>query len=63
MLFFIAQLMTSHSYSCAEWDGFCYHLRDLPWENIFKLGPSTAVTEFWEWIQVGIDAYIPFTAA
>ena len=39
--------------------GLCDHLRDVPWENIFKLGASTAACEFCEWVQVGIDAYIP----
>ena len=24
-------------YSCADWDGIFDHLRDTPWENIFKL--------------------------
>ena len=23
--------------SCADWDGLCDHLRDLPWEDIFML--------------------------
>ena len=35
------------------------HLRDVPWEDIFKLGASTAASEFCEWIQVGIYVYIP----
>ena len=35
------------------------HLRDVPWEDIFKLGASVAVSEFSEWVQVGIDVYIP----
>ena len=35
------------------------HLRDVPWEDIFKLSASAAASEFCEWIQVGIDAYIP----
>ena len=26
----------AHDYSCADWDGLCDHLRDVPWENIFK---------------------------
>ena len=34
-------------------------MRDVPWENIFKLGASTAASEFCEWVQVGIDVYIP----
>ena len=38
---------------------FCDHLRDVPWEYIFKLSVSTAASEFCEWAQVGIDLYIP----
>ena len=34
-------------------------MRDIPWEDIFKLGASAAASEFCEWIQVGIDVYIP----
>ena len=32
---------------------------NVPWEDIFKLGPSAATSEFCEWGQVGIDVYIP----
>ena len=35
------------------------HLRDVPWEVIFKLGASAAASESCEWVQVGIDVYIP----
>ena len=35
------------------------HLRDVPWEDIFKLGGSAAAaSEFYEWVRVGIDVYI-----
>ena len=34
-------------------------MRDVPWEDIFKLDASAAASEFCEWIQVGIDVYIP----
>ena len=34
-------------------------MRDVPWKNIFKLGASAASSEFCEWVQVGIDVYIP----
>ena len=34
-------------------------MRDVPWEDIFKLGASAAASEFCEWIWVGIDVYIP----
>ena len=49
----------AYDYSCADWDGLCDHLRDVPWENIFKLSASAAASEFCEWVQVGIDVYIP----
>ena len=35
------------------------HLRDAPWKDIFKLSASSAASEFYEWVQVGIDVYIP----
>ena len=34
-------------------------MRDVPWEDIFKLGASAAASEFCQWVQVGIDVYIP----
>ena len=34
-------------------------MRDVSWEDIFKLGASAAASEFCEWVQVGIDVYIP----
>ena len=34
-------------------------MRDVPWENIFKFGASAAAIKFCEWLQVGIDVYIP----
>ena len=43
---------------CFTEDGLRDHLRDVPWEDIFKLGASAAASEFCEWIQVGIDVYI-----
>ena len=49
----------AYGYSRADWDGLRDHLRDVPWENIFKLGASAAASEFWDWVQVGIDVYIP----
>ena len=48
----------AYGYSHADWDGLRDHLRDGPWENIFKLGASAAASEFCEWVQVGIDVYI-----
>ena len=48
-----------HDYSRADWDSLRDHLRDVPWEDIFKLGASAAASEFCVWVQVGIDVYIP----
>ena len=33
---------TAYDYSRADWDGLCDHIRDVPWEDIFKLGTSAA---------------------
>ena len=41
------------------WDGLRDHLRDVPWEYVFKLSASAAASEFCEWVQTGIDVYIP----
>ena len=38
----------AYDYSCADWDGLHDHLRDVPWENIFKLSASVAASEFCE---------------
>ena len=48
----------AYDYSRADWDGLCDHLRGFPWDNIFKLSASAAVSEFCEWVQVGIGVYI-----
>ena len=34
-----------YDYSCADWDGLCDHLRDVPWEDIAWLSAS-ASSEF-----------------
>ena len=49
----------TYDYSRADWDGLRDHLRNVPWEYIFKLGASAAASEFCDWVQVGIDVYIP----
>ena len=49
----------AYDYSRADWDSLRDHLRDVPWEDIFKLGASAAANEFSQWVQVGIDVYIP----
>ena len=33
----------AYDYSRADWDGLCDHFRDVPWEDIFKLGASAAL--------------------
>ena len=48
----------AYDYSRVDWDDLHDHLRDVPWEDVFKLGAS-APSEFCEWVQVGIDVYIP----
>ena len=49
----------AYDYSHANWDGLRDHLGDVPWEDIFKLSASVAASQFCEWVQVGIDVYIP----
>ena len=48
----------AYDHFCAVWDGLRDHLRDVPWEDIFQLGPSAAASEFCEWVQVRTDVYI-----
>ena len=49
----------AYDYSRADWDGIHDYLRDIQWEDIFKLSASAAAGEFCESVQVGIDVYIP----
>ena len=49
----------AYDYSHADWDSLRDHLRDVPCEAIFKLSTSATASEFCEWIQVGINVYIP----
>ena len=37
-------------------------LRDAPLEDIFKPSASAAASQFCEWVQVGIDVYIPYSS-
>ena len=48
----------AHDYSHADWDDLGDHLRDVPWEDFFKLGGSAAASDFCEWVQFGIYVYI-----
>ena len=43
--------------SCADSESLRYHLTDVPWENIFKLIDSVTASEFFEYVQVGIEVY------
>ena len=48
------------NYSHVDWDSLCDYFRDVSWQDIFKLGASAAAaSEFCEWVQLGIDVYIP----
>ena len=49
----------AYDYSHAGWDDLRDHLRDVPWEDIFKLSVSAGASEYCEWVGVGIDVYIP----
>ena len=49
----------AYDYSRTDWDDFCDSLRDVPWEDIFKLSASDAASNFYEWFQVEIDLYFP----
>ena len=50
----------TYDYSCGDWGSPHDYFRDVPWEDIFKLGTSAAGSEFCEWVQVVIDVYIPY---
>ena len=52
-------LRVAYDYSRADWDDLRDHLRDVPWEDIFKLSASATATKFCEWVQFGTDVYIP----
>ena len=47
----------AYDYSWTDWDDLHDHLRDVPREDIFKVGASAAASEFCEWVR--IDVYIP----
>ena len=49
----------AYDYSCTDWEGLRDQLRDAVWKDIFKLSSSAAASEFCDWGQVGIHAYIP----
>ena len=45
--------------SRADWDGLRDHLRDVPWDDIFKFSASATASKFCDRFQVEIDVYIP----
>ena len=53
----------AYYYSHGDWDGLPDHLGDVAWEDIsgryIKLSTSATASDFCEWVQVGIDVYIP----
>ena len=53
----------AYDYSRADWNSLRNHLRDVPWKDIFKFTASAA-SEFYEWVQVGIewDPYLKYQA-
>ena len=36
----------AYDYFCADRDGLCDHLTDVPWEDVFELSASVAASEF-----------------
>ena len=48
----------AYDYSRVDWNGLHDLLRDVPWEDIFKLSSCAAASEFCEWVRVEIDIYI-----
>ena len=59
LTFHQSRYIMPHFITQADCDGLHDHLRDIPQEDIFKLSASAAASEFCEWLQVGIDVYIP----
>ena len=50
---------TAYGYFWADWDNLFNHLKDVSWEDIFKLAVFAAATEFCKLVQIEIDVYIP----
>ena len=48
----------AYDHSQANWDDLCDHLRDVPYEDIFKLSAFAAASEFCDRFQVGSNVYI-----
>ena len=45
----------AYDYSCADWDDLHDHLRDVPWEDIFKLGAPAATKERYKYIFIIVN--------
>ena len=45
----------AYDYSFVDWDGLHDHLRDFPWEDIFKLSAFAAASEFCGWAQQALS--------
>ena len=41
--------LIGYDYSSADWDGLRDYLRDVPWEDIFKLSASPRASEVCKW--------------
>ena len=55
MPLFNAQLM--HFFP-ADWYNLCDQLKNVPWEDILRLGAFATGTEFYEWVLTGSDVSI-----
>ena len=51
--------LTAFDYSYVDWDVLCDHLTDIPLTGIFTIGVSVADVEICDWVQIGIDLFIP----
>ena len=45
----------AYDYSCADWNSLRDNSRDVPWEDIFKLGAFPAASDFYVWVQGRVD--------
>ena len=50
----------AYDYSRDDCDNLLDRLRDVPWEDIFKLSASAAASAFWEQFRAGIEVFIPY---
>ena len=42
----------AYDYCRDDWDGLLDHLKDVLWEDIFKLSASAAASKFCRWVQI-----------